>query len=120
MKVRHSLFLLLILSIYASLYVATSRYTPCEGDCEKVNEVSSKIRNNRQAYIHYLQRCSNRPISDTLCLYVKDTTGINWNLIADSTCYFATQAGLAQQKLFIIKFSATAGTPDTLVQQQCP
>jgi hypothetical protein len=118
MKRNHKFLILLILAAYSLLYIATSYQVPCEGDCEKVSQVSERIRNNRQSYVYSANRCGSPYIpSDSICVYVKDTIGVDWNLLADSTCYFATQAGLPQQKVFIMK----AGLPnDTLVIRQCP
>jgi hypothetical protein len=68
--------------------------------------------------VYSANRCGSPYIpSDSICVYVKDTIGINWDIIADSTCYFATQAGLPQQKIFILK---TGFPTDTLVKRQCP
>ncbi len=117
MKRNHKFLFLLIVAAYSFLYLATSYHVPCEGDCEKVSVVHQKIRNNRESYVYSVNRCSRNLVSDTLCVYVKDTVGIDWNFLADSTCYFATQAGLPRQKIFILK----SGFPtDTLVIRQCP
>jgi cadmium resistance protein CadD (predicted permease) len=117
MKPRTILLLPFVLGFYCLLYIATKPNVPCDGDCELVEQVTERIRNNRESYVYHVQRCTYRAASDTLCVYVKDTTGIDWNLLADSTCYFATQVGLRQQKVFILK----PGFPnDTVARRQCP
>lgn len=98
--------------------MATKRVLPCEGDCAKVIEVQQALRNGRESYVLNVYRCGYNMISDTLCIFVKDTTGINWNSLADAACFEASQRGLLQQKIFVIKnFSSPS---DTLARTICP
>lgn len=111
------LILSLILIIYASLYIATSKDVPCEGDCEKLSQITYALSNSR-TYVFGVYRCTQPRISDSLCVYVKDTLGINWNLFADTVCIIATQHGLLQQKIFVLKTGTSP--PDTLARKICP
>lgn len=111
------LLLPVILLGYSLLYIATSYHAPCEGDCEKTTKVSQSLRENRP-YVNNVYRCTYQPNSDTLCIYVNDTTGIDWNLFADTVCMTATQYGLPQQKIFVLKFSGAAY--DTVAKKVCP
>jgi hypothetical protein len=117
MNKRSGLLLLTILAFYAVLHMATSYQPRCEDDCQKIQNIYTHINANHP-YVWNLRRCTFQPVSDTLCVYVKDTTGINWNLLADSTCYFANQEGLPRQKVFVIR--QTQFPPDTLARVQCP
>ena len=118
MKNIKLIILSLILILYAFLYIATKPNFPCEGDCAKVQAVDSTIRHGRESYIIGTGRCSRGYISDTLCVYVRDTLSINWNLLADTTCTIAVQNGLLQQKIFILKYGTYP--PDTLARKICP
>jgi len=116
MKRLKVLLLPLILISYALLYIATSKEFPCNEDCNKVMRVDTTLTRHHD-YVWYVTRCGANVVTDTLCIYVKDTAGINWDLFADTTCQVATQVGLSSQKIFIIK----ATTPfDTLAKKQCP
>lgn len=107
----------LILILYGALHIATSYQVPCEDDCEKVGTFSNDLRKNRD-YVYGVYRCTNVAVSDTLCVYVKDTIGVNWNLLADTACVLATQKGLQQQKLFLIRNGNSIR--DTILVRQCP
>ena len=110
--------ILLIIAVvfYSLLYVATSYPGSCLEDCQKITDLDTTLRKNRD-YVYGVTRCTVYAGSDTLCVYVKDTTGINWNLLADTTCILATSKGLLRQKVFILK-SATY-PPDTLARKTC-
>lgn len=115
MKNRKLLFFGLLFC-YAFMYIATTKKMPCEDDCEKVRSV--RIAYENKSYVTSVNRCSFPRVSDTLCIYVKDTIGVDWNHLADTTCIIATQQGLLQQKIFILK----SGTIpfDTLARKICP
>jgi hypothetical protein len=117
MNRRSGLLLFTILGFYAALHIATSYQPRCDGDCEKIENINAKLSANHP-YVRYVQRCTYRSVSDTICVYVRDTIGINWNLLADSTCYFANREGLPRQKVFVIR--QTNFPADTLVRMQCP
>lgn len=117
MRKINFLILSLILIVYASLYIATSKDVPCEGDCDKVYQTGKSLSNSR-TYVLSTNRCTLPGVFDTLCIYVKDTIGINWNLFADTACIIATQHGLLQQKIFVLKIGTSP--PDTLVKKVCP
>ncbi len=110
--------LTLILASYSLLYIATSKKFPCDSDCEAMQTLDSLVRDNRE-YVYYAGRC-NRPVaSDSICVWVKDTSGIDWNLLADTVCQMANSRGMLQQKIFVLKASST-GIPDTVAKKQCP
>jgi len=117
MKYKNLLFVVILLS-YSLLYIATSYQVPCEEDCEKMDNFNTAIRNGRDGYVLWSYRCGPNPNTDTICVFVKDTLGVNWNLLADTACIIATQKGLLQQKILIIKnFSSPV---DTLARKSCP
>jgi hypothetical protein len=110
--------LVVVLGCYAFLYIATKPNT-CFEDCEKVGELSEALRQNREIYFFGAYRCGYmQTTSDSLCIIVKDTLGIDWNLFADTVCEKATSKGLLHQKVFIFK----SGTypMDTLARKVCP
>ncbi len=109
-----------ILFCYSFLYIATSRPFVCpDDDCEKMAGFQEALRNGRESYVINAYRCSFNRISDTICVYVRDTSGINWNLLADTACNIATQKGLLQQKIFLLKLGQVSPV-DTVVRRQCP
>jgi hypothetical protein len=113
-------FLSFILITYALLYMATTvpgSYN-CDTDCEMMIAVDTILRKNRD-YVYYANRCNQPVASDSICVLVKDTTGIDWNLLADTVCQIATSKGLLRQKVFILKTTST-GFPDTVARKQCP
>lgn len=118
MRKRKLLLLPIILTVYSLLFIATKPNYPCDGDCEKVNAFDNALRFNRESYIFGTQRCSYNRISDSLCVLVRDTTGINWQLLADTACDIATQKGLLQQKIFILKLGTSP--LDTVARKVCP
>jgi len=116
---KYRYFLLTVIIVFFTLFFfATKKYVPCEGDCEKMSNFNQAIRNGRDSYVVWAIRCGPNPVSDTICIFVKDISGINWGLLADTACTIATQYGLNQQKIFILKnFSSPV---DTLAKKQCP
>ena len=116
MKKYKKIVLPLVLVFFTLLFMATSRVEPCDDDCEKVRQVSGAMYTGRESYVYHVQRCSRNLVSDSLCMYVKDTTGINWVSLADTLCMEASRRGLNRQKIFILK---TTGQ-DTLFKNQCP
>lgn len=118
MRIIKILLLPLVLFSFAFLFMATSRVVPCEGDCAVVQDVSQALRNGRESYVIYVNRCGYNQVSDTLCIFVKDTTGINWNSLAEAACLEASQRGLTRQKIFVIK--DLSSPTDTLARIICP
>jgi hypothetical protein len=116
MQHKKTLFFLILFS-YAALYIATSKQIICESDCQKRIEVYNALSAGR-TYVYMVNRCTAPVISDSLCIFVHDTSGINWNLFADTACLVATQQGLPRQKIFIIRNGNTGN--DTLAQKVCP
>lgn len=117
MKKYSRFILFFILLGYALLHIATKYNYPCEDDCARVNEFSNELSSSRD-YVYGAYRCSRVAVSDTLCVYVKDTIGINWSLLADTACNIATQKGLQRQKLFFI--NNVNSIRDTILVRQCP
>jgi len=107
-----------VVLFYAFLYIGTTYPVRCEEDCQKISRLDTTLR-GKYDYVHWASRCTNSPTSDTLCIWVKDTTGINWNAFADTICLYSNSVGLYQQKLFLIK-SNIAALPDTVARKQCP
>jgi hypothetical protein len=105
-----------ILFCYAFMYIATSKQPLCNDDCEKTEKVASILLQDKK-YVQSVYRCTQPRISDTLCVFVKDMIGINWNLLADTTCLLATQNGLLQQKIFVLKGNYPY---DTVARKICP
>ena len=120
MKHKRSRWLLLALVIasYTFMYTQSDRYS-CDDDCKNVSSLNTKLVTGRP-YIYSIGRCGINRVSDTLCLYVRDTTAIDWNLLADTACLVATQNSLYHQKLFVIKYDTATRSLDTLVRRQCP
>ncbi len=73
MKIIKLLLLPLLLFSFAFLFMATSKVVPCEGDCAIVQDVYQALRNGRESYVNYVYRCGYNQVSDTLCIFVKDT-----------------------------------------------
>jgi len=118
MKKSKVVVLALVLFFYAGLYLATTKKDVCiTGDCEKIFLVTEALR-NAKSYVYSANRCTYRQGSDTLCIFVKDTTGVNWNALADTACLVAQDKGLLQQKIFIIK--ADHFPNDTVARKVCP
>lgn len=117
MKLKTSLILSLTLLFYSLIYLATSKVLPCEGDCEKTYGLDTTLR-NKYSYFHGVFRCGRTYSTDTLCIYVKDTTGINWDLFSDTVCMYAKSVGLSHQLLLIMNNGVLP--PDTLARKSCP
>jgi hypothetical protein len=112
-----SLLLFVVVAVYSLLYLATSPIRPCDGSCQKLYSLDTLLT-KKFDYVYGTFRCSSLPGSDTLCVYVRDTVGINWDRFADTVCLYANIAGLYQQKIFLIKNSIMP--PDTVARRQCP
>lgn len=67
-------------------------------------------------YIYGVERCDNRP--EGLCVYVMDTPGVDWNHLADTTCYLAKQQQLIATQVLILKNGTYPY--DTLGRANCP
>jgi hypothetical protein len=120
MKHKRSRWLLLALVIasYTFMYTQSDRYA-CDDDCKKVESLNNALVSGR-TYIYSIGRCGVSRVSDTLCLLVKDTAAMDWNLLADTACLMATQNSLYHQKLFIITYDTVTQRLDTLLKKQCP
>ncbi|MBL7731533.1 MAG: hypothetical protein JNM88_10175, partial [Chitinophagaceae bacterium] len=80
----------------------------------QVENLESNLRQGRE-YLLAVNRCFTYRVNDTLCVYVRDTAGIDWERFADTVCMTATSYALDRQKIFIIKPG-----PDTIVRRTCP
>jgi hypothetical protein len=114
---KNKLLLFSVLLGYAFLYIATSYQPRCEDDCEKISNVSQALSGTRP-YVFTVRRCTNQAVSDTLCIFVRDTAGINWSLFADTACMTATQYGLPRQKILVINVEVSPY--DTVATKICP
>jgi hypothetical protein len=118
MKKVKLLILPFLLIVFSLFFMATSKQPICDRDCSAVVDVGTALRNGRTSYVEGVYRCGYSLVSDTLCVYVKDTTGIDWDRLADTTCMIAAQRGLSGQKIFILKnFSYPT---DTVARKNCP
>lgn len=114
---KNKLLLFSVLLGYAFLYIATSYHVPCEDDCEKTSNTYQALATNRP-YVITVRRCTYQAVSDTLCVFVRDTTGINWSLFADTACMTATQYGLPRQKILVVNIEVSPY--DTVATKICP
>lgn len=116
-RINHFIILSICIIFYALLYIGTRKDPKCEEECQKLSALYTSLTLNRN-YVYGVYRCTYRLVSDSLCVYVKDTTGINWNLFADTVCIIATSSGLPRQKIFIL--NNMVFPPDTLARKDCP
>lgn len=111
--------LFLICGVYYVTFIATKPAPVCDSDCEKVNATGAQLYLHREGYVQGVYRCTYQRVSDTLCVIVKDTTGINWDRLADTACMTAAANGLRQQ--FVLILTNRRGVPlDTLARLRCP
>jgi hypothetical protein len=115
----HSRYRFLVLSLiivfYAFLYIATRKDPPCENDCPKIGAIVSTLV-TKYNYVYGVNRCENMPTG--LCVVVMDTPGVDWNHLADTTCFLAKQQNLYAQQVLILKNGSYPY--DTLGRAQCP
>ena len=115
----HSRYRFLVLSViivfYAFLYIATRKNPPCENDCPKMQSIATTLTQAHK-YVYGINRCENRPTG--LCVLVQDTPGVDWNHLADTTCYLAKEQNLFAQEVLILKSGSYPN--DTLGRAQCP
>lgn len=112
-----SLILVVVVMFYSLLYMATSIDDKCDDLCQKISRLNTTLF--KFDYFYGANRCASSWASDTLCVRVKDTIGINWDRFADTVCLYANSVGLYQQKIFLIRNSTTS-PPDTVARKQCP
>ena len=117
MKLKTSLILSLTLLFYSVIYLATSKELPFGEDSAKLYGLDTTL-SKKYDYFYGAQRCTYRQDSDTLCIYVKDTVGINWDRFADTVCMYANSIGLYRQKIFLV--NNRVNPPDTVARKQCP
>lgn len=67
----------------------------------------------------YVSRCDSKAPQDTICIHVKDTAGINWNLLSVTACTYLRQIGFTNQQIFILRFVPAVGI-DTVAKKNCP
>lgn len=115
--ITKSLILFTVVAFYALLYVATRPPERCFDDCQKQIELNKLLRKDR-TYVYGASRCSPVYTDTLLCVGVKDTIGINWNLLADTICLYANSVGLSGQTILILNHQVYP--PDTLGRKKCP
>ena len=103
-----------ILVFYSFLYIATRKEPPCNNDCPKIQAVTGILVAGK-GYIYGLSRCED---PRALCVLVRDTVGVDWNHLADTTCYLAKREELIAQRVFILKNGSYPY--DTLGRANCP
>jgi hypothetical protein len=117
-KLGWLLFAIAILG-YAFLYIATSKAFDCEGDCLRNQALDTLIRKNHP-YIYFVNVGGYRYSYDTLNVWVKDTTGVNWNLLADTICTFASGVELKHRYIYLLETDTINHRLDTVARTQCP
>lgn len=100
-----------IVVFYCALAIATDRLPQCNDVCMKVYGVDTLLR--KKTYVFWDSRTNDT----SFCVYVKDTTGINWNLLADTTCIIMNSQGLNHFHVFIIQNMIYP--PDTVANKKC-
>jgi hypothetical protein len=114
---KNKIWLIIILCFYSILYVATTKQYACDQDCENLGAFNQEFKSTRN-YVDMAYRCSRTGNRDTLCVFFRDTTGVNWSLLGDTACTLATQHGLSQQRLLFIVLRASGR--DTVLKKICP
>ena len=110
-KLAKRLLLPALLGAYAFTYLATSYQTPCEGKCEKYNEVSRQISNGRP----YIASTAVR--SDTMfAVYVYDSLASDWTRFPDTVCAYFQAVSLPAQRILVLHTMSG----DTLANKRCP
>ena len=114
---KTSILLPLILLGYATLYIATSKQPICEGDCEKIQNLRTRMMNNRP-YVWTVNRLGqDAGALNRFYVIVKDTIGIDWNRLADTACIYSREVGLTNQQIFVL---LPRGVVDTVARLSCP
>ena len=111
------LILFTVVAFYALLYVATKPAERCFDDCQKLNDLDELLMKDR-SYVYGVSRCLPVYTDTLLCVGVKDTIGINWDLLADTICLYANSVGLSRQTILILNHQVYP--PDTLARKKCP
>lgn len=106
-----------VIIFYTLLYMASQYPVKCDENCSKQTTLDTTLR-NKYSYFYGVWNCARMPQSDTLCITVKDTVGINWDRFADTVCLYANSVGLQQRKIFMV--NNLRYPPDTLARKQCP
>ena len=114
---KTSILLPLILLGYAFLYIATSKRLDCDGDCEKMVGLQNRLLNNRPYVVAVNRLEPYNNANNKIYVFVRDTTGIDWNRLADTTCLYSHEVGFAGQQIFVLR---AANTNDTLSRLNCP
>lgn len=117
MKRTQLFFLPLILLGYAFLYIATSKRLDCDGDCAKIAGLQNKLLPNRPYIVTVNRQDPYNSANNRIYVFVRDTTGIDWNRVADTTCLYCHELGLTAQQIFVLR---AANTNDTLSRLNCP
>ena len=97
---------------YALLYLATTKDVPVSDFCSKSVIAGSML--SGRSYVYVSGCCTDT----ALCVHVKDTTGIDWNLLADTACTYLHNEGLDHYRVFVIRHRSTGN--DTVVNKKCP
>ena len=105
-----------VLIFYTFLFWATKKEI-CDEDCLKHRELNQLLIKDRN-YFYGVSRCSPGYSTDTLCIYAKQTAGVNWSLFADTVCMYANSVGLSRQMILIFNFGVYPA--DTLAKKLCP
>ena len=105
------LIFIVVVAFYSALAIATDKFPQCSDVCMKSYGVDTLLR--KRSYVFYTMRTSDT----SFCVFVKDTTGINWNLLSDTTCLIMNSRGLNHFHVFIV--NNTINPWDTLANKKC-
>ncbi len=98
-----------VILFYAFIYLATSKVVPVSEFCAKANTAGGLIK---RSYVYGAGCCGDT----AFCINVKDTIGVDWDLLADTACIYLHTQGLDHYRVFIIRNTATS---DTLINKKC-
>ena len=100
-----------IVVFYAFIYLATSKQVPLSDFCEKASNTASMFQ---QSYVVGSNCCSDT----SFCVTVKDTTGVDWNALADTACLYLRTQGLTNCRVYVLQYTSIG--IDTLANNKCP
>jgi hypothetical protein len=118
MKKKNSRFLLIvIICCYSLFYIATSVPDKDCVPCNQIYALETELRDGRP-YVLAVNSCNRQSTLDTLCIIVSDTTGINWNALADTACITSSLQNLPVKAFYVLKVGTVPR--DTLARVTCP
>ncbi len=116
-KRKYNLLFVAIVVCYGLLYMATSVPDKECIPCNQLSALYQKLSVNK-TYITQVNSCSLQNTVDTVCISVKDTTGVNWTALADTACLYSKQQNMPTKAVYILKDNVFPR--DTLAAVICP